>query len=410
LVKYLDIRPEKYMIQRQIYLDTLIRFKDKQLIKVVTGIRRCGKSTLFLLYQDYLRACGVQREQIISINLEDGEFDDIESYKQLYAYVIGMFIPDKMMYVFIDEAQRLSEFQKAIDGLYVNKNCDVYITGSNAHLLSGELATLLSGRFIEIKMLPLSFKEYVSNFPDNNNYERLYAEYIQNSAFPYSLEITKPGDRRLYLQSIYDTVVLKDIISRKKFPDTAMLKSVARFLFDNIGNLCSTKKISDTMTSAGRKISVHTVENYLTALIDCFVLYQIGRYDVKGKQYLKTGDKYYAVDIGLRYALLGPKRSDMGHILENVVFLELYRRGYEIFIGKVGNNEVDFIAIGEEGEEYYQVAQSVVDAEGKALRRELAPLEAVKDHNPKYLLTMDNTPLTSHNGIKQINALDWLLK
>ena len=398
------------MIQRQVYLDTLIRFKDKQLIKVVTGIRRCGKSTLFVLYQDYLRACGVQREQIISINLEDGEFDEIESYKQLYAYVIDMFIPDKMMYVFIDEAQRLSEFQKAIDGLYVKKNCDIYITGSNAYLLSGELATLLSGRYIEIKMLPLSFKEYVSNFPDNNNYERLYAEYIQNSAFPYSLEIQKPGDRRLYLQSIYDTVVLKDIISRKKFPDTAMLKSVARFMFDNIGNLCSTKKISDTMTSAGRKISVHMVENYLTALIDCFVLYQIGRYDVKGKQYLKTGDKYYAVDIGLRYALLGPKRSDMGHILENVVFLELYRRGYEIFIGKVGNNEVDFIAIGEEGEEYYQVAHSVVDAEGKALRRELAPLEAVRDHNPKYLLTMDNTPLTSHNGIKQINALDWLLK
>ncbi|MDR1538342.1 MAG: ATP-binding protein [Clostridiales bacterium] len=398
------------MIQRQEYLDSLISFRDKQLIKVVIGIRRCGKSTLFELFQDYLRADGVTDEQIISVNLEEGEYDEIETYKQLYSFVTERLLADKKMYIFLDEVQRVIDFQKCVDSLYVKKNCDVYITGSNAYLLSGELATLLSGRYVEIKMLPLSFKEYVSNFPENSNLERLYSDYIQNSAFPYALEISKAKDRRQYLQGIYDTVVLKDIVGRKKFPDTAMLKSVARFMFDNVGNLFSTKSIADTMTSAGRKIAVHTVERYLTALTECFILYQIGRYDVKGKQYLKTGDKYYAVDIGLRYALLGTKKADMGHILENVVFLELLRRGYEVYIGKVGSTEVDFIAIGDEGEEYYQVAYTVIDPNGETLRRELAPLDAIADHNPKYLLTMDNMPLTSHNGIKQLNVLDWLLK
>ena len=397
------------MIQRQEYLDTLIRLRDKQLIKVVTGIRRCGKSTLFELFRDYLREDGVAEEQIIAINLEDGDYDAIQTYKQLYDYVRPLLLPGKQMYIFLDEVQRVEEFQKAVDGLYVKKNCDVYITGSNAHLLSGELATLLSGRYVEIKMLPLSFREYVSAHPKDTSIERHYANYKQNSAFPYALEIPNPRDRRLYLQGIFDTIVLKDIVARKKFPDLAMLQSVVRFMFDNVGNLCSTKSIADTMTSAGRKITVHTVENYLSALTDSFVLYKIGRYDVKGKQYLKTGDKYYAADIGLRYALLGTKKADDGHILENVVFLELLRRGKEVYVGKVGNTEVDFIAITPEGEEYYQVAYTVIDAEGKILERELAPLNAIKDHNPKYLLTMDFTPLTSHNGIKQVNVLDWLL-
>ena len=398
------------MIQRQRYIEALVSFRDKQLIKVVTGIRRCGKSTLFELYQDYLRSDGITDAQIVFVNLEEGEFDDIETYKQLYSFINEKILPDRRMYIFIDEVQRIADFQKAVDSLYVKKNCDVYITGSNAYLLSGELATLLSGRYVEIKMLPLSFKEYVSVFPADSNYERLYTGYIHDSAFPYALDIMKPKDKRQYLQSIYDTIVLKDIVARRRFPDVAMLKSVARFLFDNIGNLCSTKKIADTMTSAGRKITVHTVENYLTALTDCFIFYQIGRYDVKGKQYLKTGDKYYAADIGMRYAILGTRQADMGYILENIVYLELVRRGYEVYIGKVGGAEVDFVAVGEEGEEYYQVAYTVTDAEGSTLRRELAPLEAIRDHNPKYLLTMDNTPFSSHNGIKQINALDWLLK
>ncbi|MCL2654433.1 MAG: ATP-binding protein [Coriobacteriia bacterium] len=398
------------MIQRPEYLDTLIRFRDKKLIKVVTGIRRCGKSTLLELYQDYLRSHGVADKQIISINLEEGEYDEIENYRQLYRFVNEHLVPDKQTYIFLDEVQRVTDFQKAVDSLYVKSNCDVYITGSNAHLLSGELATLLSGRYVEIKMLPLSFKEYASAFPDAVNPERLYADYIQNSAFPYALEIPNSKDRRQYLQGIYDTIVLKDIVARKKFPDIAMLKSVTRFMFDNIGNICSTKSIADTMTSAGRKISVHTVESYLSALTESFILHQVGRYDIKGKQYLKTGDKYYAADIGLRYALLGTTSADLGHILENVIFLELTRRGYEVYLGKVGATEVDFVVIGEEGTEYYQVAYTVIDPDGTTLQRELAPLQAIGDHNPKYLLTMDNTPLTSHNGIKQINALDWLLK
>ena len=398
------------MIQRQAFLDSLIRFKDKKLIKVITGIRRCGKSTLFELFQDYLRSSGVTDEQIISINLEEGEYDEIETHKQLFSFVAKKLLPDQKMYIFIDEVQRITDFQKAIDSLYIRENCDVYIACSNAYLLSGELTTLILEKYVEIKLLPLSFKEYISVSPENTNIEHLYTEYIQNSAFPYALKIATPKDRRQYLQSIYDTIVLKDILARKRFPDTAMFKSVMRFMFDNTGNTCSTKSIADTMTSAGRNISVHTVESYLAALTDCFILYQIGRYDIKAKQYLKTGDKYYAADIGLRYALLGSKEADAGHILENVVFLELARRGYEVYIGKIGNKEVNFIAIGNEGKEYYQVAHTVIDADGSTLRRELAPLEAINDHNPKYLLTMDNTPVTSHNGIKQINALDWLLQ
>ena len=315
-----------------------------------------------------------------------------------------------MNYIFLDEVQRVTGFQKAVDALFIKKNCDVYITGSNAFLLSGELATLLSGRYVEIKMLPLSFKEFLSAHPSDSNMDRLYQDYIHNSSFPYALELTKSKDIRQYLEGIYDSIVLKDIVARRRIPDVDMLKSVTRFLFDNIGNMCSTKKIADTTTSAGRKIAVHTVEHYLEALTESFIFYRVGRYDVKGKEYLKTGNKYYAADIGLRYSVLGNKKADDGHILENVVYLELLRRGYEVYIGKVGTSEVDFIAIGEEGEEYYQVAYTVIDADGKTLERELAPLNAIRDHNPKYLLTMDYGPLISHNGIKQLNVLDWLIR
>ena len=406
----IEIIGGSYMISRNEYLDNLINLRDKQLIKVITGIRRCGKSTLFELYQEYLLRNGVESEQIISINLEDGDYADIDDSKSLYNLVKTHLLPDKMNYIFLDEVQRVSEFQKAVDSLFIKKNCDVYITGSNAYLLSGELATLLSGRYIEIKMLPLSFKEYVSAFPEDRNIDRLYQNYIHNSSFPYTLELSRQKDIRQYLEGIFNSIILKDIVARRRFPDIAMLQSVVRFMFDNIGNLCSTKKIADTMTSAGRKITVHTVESYLTALTDSFIFYRIGRYDIKGKQYLKTGDKYYAADIGLRYIVLGSKKADQGHILENVVYLELLRRGYEVYIGKVGNSEVDFIALGDEGEEYYQVAYTVIDADGKTLERELKPLESIRDHNPKYLLTMDLGPVVSHNGIKQMNVLDWLLK
>lgn len=398
------------MIHRQIYLDNLIQFRDKKIIKVVTGVRRCGKSTLFELYQNYLLEQGVQASQIISINLEAGEYLDIENSKQLYDYVNQYINDESMYYVFLDEVQRVIDFQKAVDAFFVKKNCDVYITGSNAYLLSGELATLLSGRYIEIKMLPLSFKEYVNASKETLSVERKYQNYLHHSSFPYTLELDRVKDINQYLEAIYDSIVLKDIISRRNITDVEMLKSLVRFMFDNIGNLCSVKKIADTMTSAGRTIGIHTVERYLDALTESFIFYRVNRYDIKGKEYLKTGYKYYAVDLGLRYMVLGNKPTDRGHILENIVYLELLRRGYDLYIGKVGTKEVDFIAIGEEGEEYYQVAYTVIDADGKTLERELAPLLAIKDHNPKYLLTMDNEPLVNHQGIKQIYVLDWLMK
>lgn len=397
-------------INRPAYLKQLISLKDKQIIKVVTGIRRCGKSTLFDLYCNYLKDNGVDKEQIIRINLEDPEYHDIKNYMALFAYIKGKLIEDKQNYIFIDEVQNVPEFQKAVDGLFIRHNCDVYITGSNAYLLSGELATLLSGRYVEIKMLPLSFSEYISAFEHNENLPLRYQNYIRYGAFPYILHLENKRDINAYLEGIYTSIVLKDIVARYKIADVSMLDSVIRYMFDNIGNMCSATKIANTMTSAGRKISVPTVENYLTALVDSFVFYKAGRYDIKGRQYLATGNKYYLSDIGLRYYLLGAKPSDMGHILENIIYLELLRRGYEVHIGKVGSTEVDFIAIGEEGEEYYQVAYTVINGDGSTLERELAPLNAIKDHNPKYLITMDFTPFTSYNGIKQLNALEWLLK
>lgn len=394
------------MINRSEYLEELISFKDKDLIKVVTGIRRCGKSTLFDLYCEYLKENGVNENQIIRINLEDADFDFITSYKELYEYVKSKLLENTMNYVFIDEVQTIDMFQKACNSLYIKDNVDLYITGSNAYLLSGELATLLSGRYVEIKMLPLSFKEYIS-YVGNTDLLKKYTDYITKSSFPYTLKLNSSKEIKSYLEGIYNTIVIKDIITRKNIDDVSRLESVIKFMFDNVGNLCSSTKIANTMTSLGRSISVPTVENYLETLVNSFILYRVSRYDMKGKQYLSSGFKYYLSDVGLRYYLLGSKKADEGHILENIVYLELLRRGYEVYIGKSDEKEVDFIAINEQGEEYYQVAYTVRDE--KTLERELASLESIKDHNPKYLLTMDFTPYTSHNGIKQINVLDWLL-
>jgi predicted AAA+ superfamily ATPase len=256
-------------------------------------------------------------------------------------------------------------------------------------------------------MLPLSFAEYVSTFPDKSDLSRKYIAYLTNSSFPYTLELNNSKDIHAYLDGIYSSILLKDVVMRKKIADVSVLESVVRFMFDNIGNLCNAKKISDTLTSGGRKISVHTVEEYLSALCESFILYKTGRYDVKGKQYLKTGEKYYIADIGLRYYLLGPQKADMGRILENVIYLELLRRGYDVRIGKTGKTEVDFVAFNESGVEYYQAALSVRDE--NTLFREFSPLNGISDHNPKFLLTLDEDPLITHNGIRQINALDWLL-
>lgn len=394
------------LIVREEYLELLSHFRDKNVIKVVTGIRRCGKSTLFQLYQERLREEGVESRRILAINLEEGEYRNICTAESLYQFIEQQLTEDGIHYVFLDEIQQVEEFEKAVDWLYTKKNVDLYITGSNAFLLSGELATYLSGRYVQIKMLPLSFREYLSALPDAADLGQQYLRYIQNSSFPGTLELSGSQEIRIYMEGIYSSILLKDIMTRRKITDAAMLESVIRFLFDNIGNICSARKISNTMTSAGRKISVPTVENYISALTDSYILYKAERYDIKGKQYLATGVKYYIADIGLRYYLLGTKPADMGHILENVVYLELLRRGNEVYVGKMGEDEVDFIAVSGEGMEYYQVALTVLDE--STLSRELKPLDAIRDHNPKYLLTMDYTPLTSHNGIKQINVLNWL--
>lgn len=397
------------LIERPEYLKFLMNWKDQEIIKVVTGIRRCGKTTLFDLFREHLKASGVEDDQIISINFENAEYEELCNYKELYQYVKQKLVPGKMSYVFLDEIQHVTHFEKAVDSLFVQKDTDVYITGSNAYFMSGELATLLSGRYVELKMLPLSFGEYVSAFPSGTSLETHYRNYVYNSSFPYTVRLKDRRNIYEYLDGLYNTVILNDIVERKKVQDPSMLKSVIRFMFDNIGNTCSTKKITDTMVSAGRKISNHTVENYLEGLTDCLLMYRVGRYDVKGKEYLRLLDKYYLADVGLRYYLLGTRNVDQGHILENVVYLELLRRGYRVYVGKVGSAEVDFVVQDFEGNcEYYQVAWTVHSDD--TLKRELDPLDSITDHNPKYLLTMDNDPPTSYNGIRQKYVLDWLLE
>ena len=396
------------LIQRDDYLNFLMEWKDRQIIKVISGIRRCGKSTLFELFCAKLQNEGVQSEQIITINFEDAENEELCDHKKLYEYVKSRMLPDKMNYIFLDEIQHVSDFQKAVDSLFIKKNTDVYITGSNAYFMSGELATLLSGRYVELKMLPLSFKEYVSAFDNNRSLDELYRDYVYNSSFPYTVELDNRRNIYAYLDGLFNTIVLNDIVQRKKIQDPLMLKSVIKFMFDNIGNPCTAKKISDTMTSKGRKISNHTVENYLEGLTDSLLMYRVSRYDIKGKEYLQLFDKYYIADVGLRYYLLGTANADMGHILENAVYLELLRRGYRVYVGKNAGAEVDFVVQDIDGNtEYYQVSWSVRDEQ--TLKRELGALESIEDHNPKYILTMDNDPPISYNGIRQKYVLEWLL-
>lgn len=395
-------------LERKEYLDKLIGFRDKQLIKVVTGVRRCGKSTLLEIYQDYLRANGVKEEQIIAVNLEDFDFFALREPAALHRYIKERLVPGKMTYVFVDEIQHCTDFPSVINSLYIRKNVDVYLTGSNAYMLSSEIATLISGRYVEIKMLPLSFREYVLATGDNDNLGAKYRQYIQGSSFPYSLELKdNPSALHDYLEGVYHTIVVKDIAARKRISDTMMLESVTRFVFDSIGSQLSTKKIADTMTSSGRKIDVKTVERYLEGLMESFIIYQAKRYNIRGKQYLKTLEKYYVVDIGMRYMLLGTSGTDVGHILENIVYLELLRRGYEVYIGKIDDLEVDFVARGNKGVQYIQVAASVRDE--NTLSRELASLQRISDNYPKVILTLDEDPEADYEGIRRINALDWLV-
>ncbi len=395
-------------VDRPEYLNKLVSFKDKQIIKVITGIRRCGKSTLLEMYRDYLLQNGVAQNQIIAINFEDFDFAELTDPAKLYAYIKERLVQNKTTYIFLDEVHHVSDFPRVVDSLYIKKGVDLYITGSNAYMLSSEIATLLSGRFVQIEMLPLSFKEYVQSTGDEKELARKYTQYLQNSSFPYTLELADfPSGIKDYLDGLYNTIVIKDIMQRKKMDDVMMLKSVTEFIFDNIGNTLSFKKIADTMTSGGRKIDVKTVEKYIAALMESYVIYQAKRYNIKGKQLLKTLEKYYVVDIGLRYALLGMRSTDIGHILENVVYLELLRRGCEVYIGKVDDNEVDFVAVDQKRITYYQIAASVRDP--NTLKRELSALEKINDHYPKLLLTLDEDPEADYNGIRRINALDWLI-
>ena len=398
------------MIERPEYLEQLKRFKDKDLIKVVTGIRRCGKSTLFELFINHLKETGIKDDQIIKINLEDADYD-FESYKELYDYVNKQLDSKKQFYVFLDEVQNVSMFQKAVDSLYIKKNVDVYITVSNVYLLSGELATLLSGRYVEIKLLPLSFKEYLSAFNNlNKSRYEYFLDYMKYGGMPGNISIIQddPNGLDTYLEGIFSTIVYKDIITRNNITDKMLLESVLKFIFDSIGSPISTKKISDTLTSKGMSTSNHTVENYISAFVESSLIYKAERFDVKGKNLLARDYKYYVVDQGLRSYLLGKKAdSDMGHVLENIVYLELLRRGYKVYVGKVDDLEVDFVAENRDGLKYFQVALTVRD--DKVLERELRSLQKTGDHYPKYLITYDMDMESDYNGITKINIVDWLL-
>lgn len=397
-------------ITRTEFFNKLKSYRDKHIIKVITGVRRCGKSTLLMMFRDWLIESGVSPSQIIFINFEDYDNYDLLTPKKLHEYIKERISADKKTYIFFDEIQNVQDFQRVVDSLFLNENLDLYITGSNAYLLSGELATLLSGRYITIEMLPLSFKEFCSAMPDTNlSLSEKYRRYIEQSSFPYAINFGNDKKEILdYLNGIYSTIVLKDVVSRNKISDSKMLESVIRFIFDSIGSPISSKKIADTMASSGRRTDSKTIEKYISALQDCFIVYEAKRYDVKGKQYLKLLEKYYAVDVGLRFLLLGQKANDIGHILENIIHLELVRRGYRVYVGKADNMEIDFVAQNEIGNTYIQVAASVRDE--ATLKRELRPLQILKDSYPKLLLTLDDDPISDYGGIKRMNALEWLLR
>lgn len=403
-------------IKRERYLSVLRNFKDQQIIKVITGIRRCGKSTLLEIFQEELKESGVRQNQIVSINFEDSDYEGLQDRKKLYDYIKSKLVKGKKTYVFLDEIQNVKEFEKTVDSLFINKDVDLYITGSNAWLLSSELATLLTGRYIEVKMLPLSFKEYISAFEDKTDISRKFRDYLRYSSFPQAIQLYEinPENITLFLDGIYNTILFKDVMQRKGITDKNVLERVTKYLYDNIGNRTSMKSISDGIEGLDRNSSYNTVSNYVDALLDSFLMYKASRYDIKGKEFLKTQEKYYAVDIGLRYYMLGQSSGkDMGHILENVVYLELLRRGYNVYIGKYDELEVDFVAKNSEETIYYQVALTTrgnEEEKNSVLERELAPLKKINDNYPKYILTLDDDLNADFDGIKKINVLDWLLE
>ena len=398
-------------IRRKDYLDWLIKWKEHQIIKVVTGVRRCGKSTLFDIYQEYLLEHEVLHEQIIAINFENLDFEDLCDYKSLYKYIKSHLLPDKMNYIFLDEIQHVEDYQKVVDSLFLRENCDVYITGSNAYFMSGELATLLTGRYVELSMMPLSFKEFCEGL-NNSNLSLIdkFNHYLAIGSFPYVLKYGyQESEAKEYINGIYNTILLNDIVKRLNIADVNMLESITKFMMHNIGNRTSPNKISNTMTSNHKKINPRTVDRYIRGLTDSLLFYEARRYNIKGKQFLTTMNKYYVCDIAMRNMLVRSQDSDIGHILENIVFLELKRRYKEVYVGQIGQNgEVDFAAIENGNPIYFQVSQTTLDED--VLKRELAPLKQIHDNYPKYLLTLDEVfDDMNYDGIKKKNVLKWLI-
>lgn len=399
------------MIARKIYLNQLISLCNQNIIKVITGIRRCGKSTLLSEFKDYLKAKGVEENNILLLNFEEREYSDFARWEDVYDYILDKLSVEGMKYVFLDEVQRIVCFEKLVDALFVKKDIDLYITGSNAFLLSSELGTLLSGRYIAINLHPFSFSEYVSAFDNNANIDRLFRQYMNASCFPeaVNLSISSPNMVNTYLKSLYDTVVVKDIVKRNNLRKFDTLQNILNFLFDNIGNVVSPNNITDVLRkTTGESISHNTVLKYLRYFTESYLVYPVRLYNIKGKRLLESNYKYYIVDLGLKNILnTNSALSDLGHKLENVVYFELLRRGGDVYAGKSGNGEVDFVVQKHDGNrEYYQVAYTVNDE--KTLKRELSSLEKIKDSYPKYLLTTDFDNI-NYNGIQKINILDWLL-
>lgn len=405
------------MVKRKEYLNKLIEWKDEQVIKVVTGIRRCGKSTLLMQYQDYLRENGVADEQIISLNFEELENEDLLDYKVLYSYIKEKLCKDKMTYIFLDEIQNVSSFEKAIDSLYVKENTDVYITGSNSYLLSGELATLLTGRYVEISMLPLSFAEYKEL--SNESRENAFSEYMRYGGMPYVALMSKTEEKvNTYIEGIYNTVVVKDIEDRqkrretdpdkRKINDIALHKTIAKYLSSVIGSPVSVKSVTDYLISNGRRVSPNTVDDYMDALAESYIFYPAKRFDIVGKEILKSNKKWYIVDLGLRNHILPRRNYDLGFSIENIVYFELLRRGYKVNIEKYGNSEVDFVAQKNGVLTYYQVTADMTNE--TTFEREMTPLKNIKDNYEKIVLTLDKFSVGNYEGIKVVNLIDWLLK
>ena len=405
------------MVKRDEYLQSLKQWKDEQVIKVVTGIRRCGKSTLLTQYQEWLKTEGITDDQIISVNFEELEYEELLDYKKLYYYLKERLAENKTTYIFLDEIQNVINFEKVVDSLYVKPNIDIYITGSNSYLLSGDLATLLTGRYVEIKMLPLSFKEFLAL--TGMDTERGLAEYLQNGGLPYIAVMdrtTKKTD--IYLEGIYNTVIIKDIEERqsrkekdptkRKITDISLLKTIAKFLASTIGSPVSVRSITNYLISNGRKVSPNTVSDYVEALTESFVFYPVERFDVVGKQLLKANKKYYIVDMGIRNHILPRRNYDIGFSLENIVYLELLRRGYRVTVGKAGNTEVDFVAEKQETYTYFQVTADMTAKE--TFDREMKPFENIRDNYEKIILTADRLSIGNYNGIKVENLIDWLLE